>query len=425
MENYVPLAERMRPKTLDQVAGQPQLTGENGILRKMLREKYLPSMLLWGPPGTGKTTLALIIAGESGRQFYQLSAVHAGVKDIKKILEKHKPGNLFSESPVVFIDEIHRFNKAQQDALLHAVEKGEIILIGATTENPGFEVNNALLSRMHTFILQPLNKEALRRLLDRALKEDVILKPKNVRLEDADMLVEMSGGDARKMFNLLEAAVLTAEGNFITREHVREVARDMPAVYDKSGDKHYEMASAMIKSIRGSDPDAAVYWMARMLEGGEDPLFIARRLVISAVEDVGLANPYALTVAEAGFSAVAKIGMPEAQIVLSEVIIYLTTSPKSNSAYKAIKKAMQTAKETRHLPVPLHLRNPANRLTKDLNYGKDYRYPHNYSGHFVQQNYFPENWTPPVFYYPADNINEQKIREILEKYWGRDYSSGE
>jgi len=420
MPDYTPLAERMRPKTLEQVAGQPHLTGEQGILRRMLKQKYLPSLLFWGPPGTGKTTLAQIIARETGRPFYRLSAVHAGVKDIKKILDKHPKGGLFEKAPVVFIDEIHRFNKAQQDALLHAVETGQIILIGATTENPGFEVNNALLSRMHTFILYPLDKAALKTLLERAFREDALLKQKHLDPEAAEFLTEISGGDARKMFNLLEAAVSTAPDNRITREHIEQVARDMPAVYDKNGDLHYDMASAMIKSIRGSDPDAAVYWMARMLEGGEDPLFIARRLIISAAEDIGLANPQALIMAEAGFSAVEKTGMPEAQIILSEVIIYLATSPKSNSAYKAIKKAMQTAKETRHLNVPLHLRNPANRLMKKLDYGKGYLYPHDYPGHFVRQHYFPENWQPPVFYYPADNPREQKIKEILKKYWGRD-----
>jgi len=421
MPDYTPLAERMRPQTLEQVAGQSHLTGPQGILRRMLQQKYLPSMLFWGPPGTGKTTLAKIIARETDRPFYQLSAVHAGVKDIKKILDKHPKGGLFERAPVVFIDEIHRFNKAQQDALLQAVETGQIILIGATTENPGFEVNNALLSRMHTFILHPLDKEAMHTLLERAFRDDAHLKHKQIDPDAAEMLVDISGGDARKMFNILEAAALTAPDNRISRAHVEQVVRDMPAVYDKSGDFHYDMASAMIKSIRGSDPDAAVYWMARMLEGGEDPLFIARRLIISAAEDIGLANPQALVVAEAGFSAVEKIGMPEAQIILSEVIIYLATSPKSNSAYKAVKKAMQIAKETRHLNVPLRLRNPANRFMKQLDYGKDYRYPHDYPGHFVRQSYFPDHWQPPVFYFPADNPREQKIKEVLEKYWGRPY----
>ncbi|NPA42988.1 MAG: replication-associated recombination protein A [Chlorobi bacterium] len=420
MTDYTPLAERMRPRRLEEVEGQPHLTGPDGILTRMLKENFLPSLLFYGPPGTGKTTLAKIIADLTGRPFYRLSAVSAGVKDIKQILDKHPKGSLFP-APVVFIDEIHRFNKAQQDALLHAVETGQIILIGATTENPGFEVNNALLSRMHTLAVRPLDEQALRRVLDRALKEDPVMKSKNIRLQNPDKLIALSGGDARRMLNLLEAVAAAAGNEPVTDEQIEEVARHMPGLYDKKGDWHYDMASAFIKSIRGSDPDAALYWLARMLHGGEDPLFIARRLIISAAEDVGMANPQALTVAEAGFASVEKIGMPEGQIVLAQVTVYLATSPKSNASYKGLKRALTRAKETAHLPVPLHLRKAANRFMKESGAGKDYRNPHRFPGHFVRQHYFPPHMEPEVFYIPADNARERKIREALEKMWKRSY----
>ncbi len=425
MEAYVPLAERMRPQSLDEVVGQEHLTGPNGVLRKMLEADYLPSMLFWGPPGTGKTTLAKIIAKQSQRPFYSLSAVSSGVKDIKLILSKHPRGALFSQSPVVFIDEIHRFNKAQQDALLEAVETGRIVLIGATTENPGFEVNNALLSRMHTFVLYPLKEDALRILLRRALAEDEILKRKKIKKIDEDSLISYSGGDVRKMLNLLETVVLSTGKKIITEEDINETVKVQPAMYDKKSDWHYDVISAFIKSVRGSDPDAAVYWLARMIEAGEDPVFIARRLIILAAEDIGLANPNALLIANAAFDAVSKIGMPEACIVLSEATLYLAVSPKSNSAYLAIKKAQRKVKETGDLPVPLHLRNPANTFMKKQGYGDGYRYPHDFPDNFVRQSYFPEGLEPVRFYIPGKNPKEEKIKQFRDGLWNRDKGQNE
>ncbi len=417
MEDYTPLAERMRPKTLDEVAGQEHLTGKNGILRRMLARDFIPSMLFWGPPGSGKTTLAKIIAKQSGRPFYALSAVSSGVKDIKQILAKHPKSGLFSKAPVVFIDEIHRFNKAQQDALLEAVETGQIILIGATTENPGFEVNNALLSRMHTFVLYPLEESALRSILKRVMAEDEYLKRKNITKIDEESLIAYSGGDVRKMLNLLEAVVWSSDKKEITREDIKEAAKVRPAMYDKKSDWHYDIISAFIKSIRGSDPDAALYWLARMLGAGEDPVFIARRLVISAAEDIGLANPNALLIANAAFDAVNKIGMPEAKIILSEAVIYLAASPKSNSAYKAIKAAEKKVRETGDLDVPLHLRNAVNSFMKKQGYGREYKYPHGYPGNFVNQHYWPSDMEALNFYVPQENPREIKMKEFLKKKW--------
>ncbi len=414
--DFTPLAERMRPKHLDEVVGQEHLTGPAGILRKILSNDYIPSMLFWGPPGSGKTTLAQIIASMFNRPFYQLSAVSAGVKDFKEILSKHPKGSLFRHAPIVFIDEIHRFNKAQQDALLYPVETGQIVLIGATTENPGFEINNALLSRMHTFVLHPLDKTALLKILERALEKDTFLQTKKIKEIDKEAIIQHSSGDVRKMLNILELAVRMADNHIIDGKLVRQIAEASPAMYDKKSDWHYDIISAFIKSVRGSDPDAALYWLARMIEGGEDPLFIARRLIILAAEDIGLANPNALLLAQSAFEAVERIGMPEGRIVLSEVTIYLAMSPKSNSAYMAIKEAQKFVKETGDLPVPLHLRNAANRFMREQGYGKGYLYPHDYPGNFVEQNYLPRELKDLKFYRPGMNINEEKMRQIFNAF---------
>ena len=420
-KHYVPLAERMRPETLDDVVGQEHLTGPKGILRQLLERDFLPSMLFWGPPGTGKTTLAYILAKESNRPFETLSAVHAGVKDIKKILETYKADRLFGQPPVVFIDEIHRFNKAQQDALLQAVEKGQITLIGATTENPGFEINNALLSRMHTFILNPLKKDDLKKLIRRALENDLLLKQKGIKKIDEDVLTTYAAGDARRLLNALETVVLSSDKPEILKADIEELLKTRIQSYDKKGDWHYDVISAFIKSVRGSDPDAAVYWLARMIEVGEEPEFIARRLVILAAEDIGLANPNALLMANATFDAVNKIGWPEAKIVLAEATVYLASSPKSNSAYMAIKKAESEVKKSGALPVPLHLRPGDTAFERKLGYGKDYQYPHGFENRFVEQNYFPEELQNKFFYEPAENPHENKIKQFLKARWKKRY----
>ncbi len=416
MDHHIPLPERMRPQSLDEVVGQPHLTAPGSVLRRMVEEGPLFSILLWGPPGTGKTTLAQIIARQTGRPFYALSGARSGVKDIKDIVRKHEQNRLFGKQPLIFLDEIHRFNKTQQDALLEGIEKGQFVLIGATTENPGFEINNALLSRMHTFVLHPIDDEDLRILLRRALERDAVLRTKPVASLDEDFLIAYAHGDARRLLNALELVVLTSDKEDIDRAEMEKILHKQLA-YDRRGDWHYEVISAFIKSVRGSDPDAAVYWLARMLEGGEKPEFIARRLIILAAEDIGLANPNALLMANAAFDAVNKIGMPEARIILAEATIYLATSPKSHSAYQAINRAQQTVRETGNLPVPLHLRNASSSFNKQLGYGQDYRYPHDFPGHFVRQAYLPQELEGVRFYRPAGNPREQQIRERLEKLW--------
>ncbi len=423
MNENRPLAERMRPKTLDEYMGQKHLVGEGSILRKLIASGTLPSIILWGPPGVGKTTLAQIIANELQREFFQLSAISSGVKDIREVIEGAKNKGLFTGTPILFIDEIHRFSKSQQDALLGAVERGDITLIGATTENPSFEVISALLSRSQVYVLKLLGKDELLEMLDRAMKDDLILKTKKIELKETQALLRLSGGDARKLLNLFEAVVMSSTDStvVVSDEDVIKVAQQVIPLYDKKGEFHYDIISAFIKSIRGGDPNAAVYWMARMLTGGEDILFIARRLVILASEDIGNANPNALLMANSCFQAVNSIGMPEARIVLSQTAIYLACSPKSNSAYMAIDAAMQSAEETAHLGVPLHLRNAPTKLMKELDYGKDYKYAHSYEGNFVVQDFLPEELRGTMFYEPGKNPKEEEFRKYLEKTWGKFY----
>lgn len=400
-----PLAERMRPKKWEDIIGQKHLTGQEGVLTKFIRQKFIPSMILWGPPGVGKTTIAMLMAQALNRPFFVLSAVHSGVKEVREVLEKSEK-NLFTtdKSPILFIDEIHRFNKSQQDALLSAVEKGIITLVGATTENPSFEVIPALLSRMQVYVLQHLNKEEMLLLLNKSINEDKILSQKNIRLKETDALLAYSGGDARKILNAMESIIQYSndEEIVITNETVKNILQKT-ILYDKQGEQHYDVISAFIKSVRGSDVDAALYWLAVMLKGGEDPLFIARRLIILAAEDIGLANPNALLLANTCFDAVHKIGMPEARIILSEVTIYLAQSSKSNSAYLAIDKALEYIDKNGVEPVPLHLRNAPTQLMKELNYGLDYKYPHDYPKHFVKQNYLPDNLLDLKFFIPSEN----------------------
>ncbi|MDH6314210.1 putative ATPase [Parabacteroides sp. PFB2-10] len=419
-----PLAERMRPKTLDDYIGQKHLVGEGAVLRRMIEAGRIPSFILWGPPGVGKTTLAQIISNKLEAPFYTLSAISSGVKDVREVIEKAKSNRFFNTvSPILFIDEIHRFSKSQQDSLLNAVERGIVTLIGATTENPSFEVIRPLLSRSQVYVLQSLGKEDLLELLHKAVSEDIILKEKNIKLTETDALLRYSGGDARKLLNILELVVAAEEADEIeiTDEKVVERLQENPAAYDKGGEMHYDIISAFIKSIRGSDPDAAIYWLARMVEGGEDPEFIARRLVISAAEDIGLANPNALLLANACFDALRKIGWPEGRIILAETTLYLATSPKSNSAYMAIDDAIAYVRESGNLPVPLHLRNAPTKLMKELDYGKEYKYAHSYEGNFVKQDFLPPEALQMRFWKGQDNPAEARLTEHMRKLWGERY----
>ena len=421
-----PLPERMRPKNLSEYAGQRHLVGENCILRKMIDTGNLSSFILWKPPGVGKTTLAKIISQTLDREFFTLSAVSAGVKDVRDVIESARSKTLFSHAaaPILFIDEIHRFNKAQQDALLGAVEAGTVVLIGATTENPSFEVITPLLSRCQVFVLKSLDVEDLDTLLRRALKEDVVLKHRKVDVRQTEALFRQSGGDGRKLLNILEIVIDSQADSptaVIDNKTVTECLQDSVAVYDKDGEMHYDIISAFIKSVRGSDPNAAVYWMARMLDGGEDPLFIARRLCILAAEDIGLANPNALLLADATFRIVHSIGMPEARIPLSECAIYLASSPKSNSAYLAIDRALEAAHKDSSSPVPLYLRNAPTKLMADLGYSDGYKYAHDYQGHFADQEYLPESVSGTVFYEPQTNRHEDAFRAYLENCWPKYY----
>ena len=415
-----PLAERLRPKDLSNYLGQKHLVGDKAVLRKMIESGNISSFILWGPPGVGKTTLAKIIANQLNRPFYTLSAVNSGVKDVREVIAKAENQKFFSTpNPILFIDEIHRFSKSQQDSLLGAVENGTVTLIGATTENPSFEVISPLLSRCQVYVLKAQEKEDLEFLIDHALENDTYLKERNINIAEKDALLKFSGGDARKLLNILELVInsQTSDEIIITNELVTKELQENPSMYDKDGEQHYDIASALIKSIRGSDPDAAVYWLARMIEGGEDPKFIARRLVISASEDVGLANPNALLLANACFQAVNLVGMPESRIILSETAIYLATSPKSNASYLAIKKAQALVKETGNLAVPLHLRNAPTKLMKHLDYGKNYKYSHDYPGNFVDQQYLPNEIKNERLYIPQQNAQEVKIWERLKNWW--------
>ncbi len=419
-----PLAERLRPNKLDDYIGQTHLVGKGAILRNMIDNNTISSFILWGPPGVGKTTLANIIAKQLDRHFFTLSAVSSGVKDVREVIEKAKKVRIFDEpTPILFIDEIHRFSKSQQDSLLAAVENGTFILIGATTENPSFEVISPLLSRCQVYVLKPLEKDDLRKLFDNAITNDELLKERKITLEEDEAIFRYSGGDARKLLNIIELVVNAEAGNevIITDKKVRERLQENPAAYDKNGEIHYDIISAFIKSIRGSDPDAAVYWLARMVEGGEDPKFIARRLVISAAEDIGLANPNALLLANACFDTINKIGWPEGRIVLSQTAIYLATSPKSNSAYSAINSAIALVQQTGNLPVPLHLRNAPTKLMRQMDYGKDYKYAHAYEGNFVKQDFRPKEVQKYSLYEPQNNASEKTIKDRMKNLWGADW----
>ncbi len=419
-----PLAERMRPRTLDAYIGQQHLVGEGAVLRRMIESGRITSFILWGPPGVGKTTLAQIIAHKLETPFYTLSAVTSGVKDVRDVIERARNGRFFNQaSPILFIDEIHRFSKSQQDSLLGAVEKGVVTLIGATTENPSFEVIRPLLSRCQLYVLKPLEKDDLLKLLHRALTEDVELMKRTVKLEETGAMLRYSGGDARKLLNILELVVeASPEGEVVITDHlVEDRLQQNPLAYDKDGEMHYDIISAFIKSIRGSDPDAALYWMARMIEGGEDPKFIARRLVISAAEDIGLANPNALLLANAAFDAVMKIGWPEGRIPLAEATVYLATSPKSNSAYLGIDAALAKVRQTGNLPVPLHLRNAPTQLMKQLGYSDGYKYAHDYQGNFVQQQYLPDGLAAERFWHAQHTPSEEKLYQQMLRLWGKRY----
>lgn len=424
MSSNIPLAERMRPQKLEDFVGQEHLVGEKSILRNVILSGSLPSFILWGPPGVGKTTLARIIANQLNRPFYTLSAINSGVKDIREIIDKAQKSRFFdSPSPILFIDEIHRFSKSQQDSLLAAVEQGIVTLIGATTENPSFEVISPLLSRCQVYVLKPLEKFHLEKLLQRSISEDFDLRKRKIELHETEALLRFSGGDARKLFNVLELVVQSTHSDpiILTNDSVTQRIQENIALYDKDGELHYDIISAFIKSLRGSDPNAAVYWLARMIEGGEKPEFIARRLLVFSSEDIGLANPNALLLANACFDAVHKIGWPESRIILSEATVYLATCPKSNSTYKAISNAQELIAQSGDLPVPLHLRNAPTKLMKELGYGKDYQYPHDYADRFVEDEYLPEKIKGSQIWSPAENQREQEIREKMRKLWGNRY----
>jgi len=425
MQNLPPLAERMRPQNLDQYVGQQHIVGPEAVLRKAIQSGQLPSMIFWGPPGVGKTTLAYIISRALDRPFFSLSAINSGVKDIREVIDKAAAlKDSFLGLPILFIDEIHRFSKSQQDSLLGAVERGLVTLIGATTENPSFEVISALLSRCQVYILKGLDEGELAGLLHTAVKQDLVLKEKKITIKEHEALIRLSGGDARKLLNVLEIAIngIGGENIIVTNENVMAHAQQNLALYDKAGEQHYDIISAFIKSIRGSDPNAAVYWLARMIEGGEDPLFIARRLVILSSEDIGNANPNALLMANNCFQAVNVIGFPESRIILSQAVTYLASSAKSNAAYEAINKAQALVKQTGNLPVPLHIRNAPTKLMKNIGYGKDYQYAHGYEGNFSEQEYFPEALSGTKLYDPGKNPAEEKLREKLKQNWKNKYN---
>lgn len=424
MYSTAPLAERMRPTNLQEYIGQKHLIGEGAVLKKAIDSGVLPSILLWGPPGVGKTTLANIIANQLKRPFYSLSAINSGVKDVREVIDKAKSNSFFgTNSPILFIDEIHRFSKSQQDSLLGAVEKGIVTLIGATTENPSFEVISALLSRCQVYVLKPLEKDELIALLTQAIEKDEFLKRKKINIIEYEALLRLSGGDARKLLNTLEIVInaTTTETVEITNEYVMNTVQQNLAMYDKNGEQHYDIISAFIKSIRGSDPNAAVYYLARMIEGGEDPSFIARRLLILASEDIGNANPNALLLANNSFQAVKVIGWPESRIILSQLTIYLATSAKSNASYMAISNAQELVKETGNLPVPIHLRNAPTKLMKDLGYGTEYKYAHSYENNFINQEFLPEQIVNTKFYEPSSNARENELRNFLKLRWKDKY----
>ncbi|WP_316830626.1 replication-associated recombination protein A [Pedobacter aquatilis] len=425
MQNQAPLAERMRPQNLDEYVGQKHLVGAGAVLRKAIESGQLPSMIFWGPPGVGKTTLAYIISQALDRPFFNLSAINSGVKDIRDVIDRAAQlKDSFLGLPILFIDEIHRFSKSQQDSLLGAVERGLVTLIGATTENPSFEVISALLSRCQVYILKSLTEEELAGLLQTAIKKDAILAEKKITIKEHEALIRLSGGDARKLLNVLEIAINGIGGNKITltNDNVLAHAQQNLALYDKAGEQHYDIISAFIKSIRGSDPNAAVYWLARMIEGGEDPLFIARRLLILSSEDIGNANPNALLLANNCFTAVNVIGYPEARIILAQCVTYLASSAKSNASYEAINQAQALVKQTGNLPVPLHIRNAPTKLMKNIGYGTDYKYSHSYEGNFEAQEYFPDELSGTKLYDPGKNPAEEKLREKLRQNWKNKYN---